>query len=85
MVHPLPGDIVKCAQPGRLIIAKPTIWAHILGDMTSLPHQLVKNAALYAKSTRAPRGLSEFLDVCASNHLSLNKYVVSKNTSQEST
>ena len=77
-LFPLEGDIVTCAQPGCLIIAKPTPWSGILGDMTSFHPVLVQNAAMHARSTNAPKGIVDFLEVCASNRLSLNKYLVRK-------
>jgi len=76
----LEGDIVTCAQPGCLIIAKPTPWSGILGDMTSCHPVLVENAALHARRTHAPKGLVDFLAVCASHRLSLNKYLVRAET-----
>lgn len=76
----MPEHVVACPQPGRLIIAAPTIWASVLGDMASLAPPLVRIAALHAASMNAPRALVEFLEVCASNNLSLCKYVVKKTT-----
>lgn len=75
--RPLPDNIgVTCSQPGRLVVDKPTVWADMLGDMTSMPPSLVRIAARHAVCVDAPSGLCEFLAVCASNGLCLNKYVV---------
>lgn len=78
-VPPLEGGIETCAHPGRLVIAEPTVWADLLGDMTSLTPPMVRIAARHAAAAHAPpRGLAEFLAVCASHTLSLNKYVCQK-------
>lgn len=80
-VPPLEAGIETCAQPGRLVIAEPTVWADLLGDMTSLTPAMVRIAARHAAAVPAPpRGLAEFLAVCASRKLSLNKYVVGAGT-----
>ena len=78
-VPPLEGGVTTCAQPGRLVVAEPTVWADLLGDMTSMTPAIVGIAARHAASAQAPRGLAEFLDVCATYGLSLNKYVVAMN------
>ena len=75
--QPCGGAVNTCRQPGRLLIAEPCEeLAFVLGNMTSLTPAMVQAAARHAGTgTDVPPGWLEFLRICVSHQLALNKHV----------